>query len=347
MPRKAESPGKVTIVEIARLAGVGVGTASRALGRGKDVAPATRERVLRVAAELNYVVSPEASRLAKGTRGRVAVVVPHLSRWFFGEVVEGLVRVLHAADLDVLLYHVADPEERRDFFTRLPARRKVDAVVVVGFQVDPDEQDQLATMGVHIVAAGGQSAAYPSVHIDDHTAARQAVDHLLFLGHRRIGMLEAHDPAQPDLAPTRSPAYAEALRERGLPVDPSLVLASSWSGENGAALMARLLSLPEPPTAVFAHSDEVALGAVRTLRRSGLRPGVDVSVIGIDDHPLAELTDLTTVRQHPSAQGAVAGDMVVTLLGGGSLPDESVIAPTELVVRSSTGPPPRATSRHA
>ncbi len=112
--------------------------------------------------------------------------------------------------------------------------------------------------------------------------------------------------------------------------------------------MARLLSLPEPPTAVFAHSDEVALGAVRTLRRSGLRPGVDVSVIGIDDHPLAELTDLTTVRQHPSAQGAVAGDMVVTLLGGGSLPDESVIAPTELVVvRSSTGPPPRATSRHA
>ncbi|QKE82776.1 LacI family DNA-binding transcriptional regulator [Arthrobacter sp. NEB 688] len=345
MPRKVDARAKVTIVEIARLAGVGVGTASRALSNAKDVAPATRDRVLRVAEELNYVVSPEASRLAKGTRGRVAVVVPHLSRWFFGEVVEGLVRVLHAADLDVLLYHVADTAERRDFFTRLPARRKVDAVVVVGFQVDAAEQAQLATMGVHIVAAGGQSATYPSVHIDDHTAARQAVDHLLFLGHRRIGMLEAYDPEQPTLPPTRSPAYVEALRERDLPVDPELVLAASWSGENGAALMGRLLSLPDPPTAVFAHSDEVALGAVRTLRRSGLRPGVDVSVIGIDGHPLGELTDLTTVRQDPAAQGAVAGEMVVDLLGGRSLAEESVIAPTELVVRSSTGRPAEVLTR--
>lgn len=102
-------------------------------------------------------------------------------------------------------------------------------------------------------------------------AARQAMDHLLFLGHQRIAMLEAYDPTQPSLPPTRSTAYSEALLERGLPVDPGLILAASWSGENGAALMAQVLSLAEPPTAVFAHSDEVALGALRTIRRSGLR----------------------------------------------------------------------------
>lgn len=344
MPRSNSRDAKVTIVEIARLAGVGVGTASRALSNAKDVAPHTRERVLRVAEDLNYVVSPEASRLARGVSGRVAVVVPHLSRWFFGEVVEGLVRELHRANLDVLLYHVADPDERHDFFTRLPARRKVDAVVVVGFQVDADEQAQLATMGVHIVAAGGQSATYPSVHIDDHTAARQAMDHLLFLGHQRIAMLEAYDPTQPSLPPTRSTAYSEALLERGLPVDPGLILAASWSGENGAALMAQVLSLAEPPTAVFAHSDEVALGALRTIRRSGLRPGIDISVIGIDGHPLAELTDLTTVRQDPASQGVIAGQMVLTLLGGGTITEPSVITPTELVVRASTGRPSHAVS---
>ena len=339
MPSVGGEPPKVTIVDIARLAGVGVGTASRALSNSKDVAPATRERVRRVAEEHNYVVSPEAPRLAKGVKGRVAVVVPHLSRWFFGAVVEGLVSVLHGADLDVLLYRVADRPERHDFFTKLPARRKVDAVVVVGFQVDEEEQARLATMGVHIVAAGGQSATYPSVHIDDHVAARQAMDHLLFLGHRRIGMLEAHDPTQPFLPPTRSPAYTEALLARGIDPDPELVLAATWGGENGAALMAQLLSLPDPPTAVFAHSDEVALGAMRTLRRSGLRPGADVSVIGIDDHPLAELTDLTTIRQLPADQGARAGRMVLTLLAGHQLDEQAVVAPTELVVRGSTAAP--------
>lgn len=342
MPSVDGEAPKVTIVDIARLAGVGVGTASRALSNAKDVAPATRARVLRVAEENDYVVSPEASRLAKGIKGRVALVVPHLSRWFFGEVVEGLVSVLHGAELDILLYHVPDRAERHDFFTRLPARRKVDAVVVVGFQVDDEERTRLATMGVHIVAAGGQSAAYPSVHIDDHVAARQAMDHLLYLGHRRIGMLEAYDPSQPFLPPTRSPAYTEALRERGVEPDPELVLTASWSGEHGAALMGQLLSLADPPTAVFAHSDEVALGAMRTLRRSGLRPGDDVSVIGIDDHPLADLTDLTTVRQSPADQGATAGRMVLDLLAGQQLEQRSIVAPTELVVRGSTGPPSRS-----
>lgn len=345
MPRVDGLGPRVTLVDIARLAGVGVGTASRALSNAKDVAPATRERVRRVAEENQYVVSPEASRLAKGITGRVAIVVPHLSRWFFGEVIEGLVSVLHGAELDVLLYHVANQEERHDFFTRLPARRKVDAVVVVGFQVDEDEQRRLAVMGVHIVAAGGQNAAYPGVYIDDHSAARQAMDHLLFLGHRRIGMLEAYDPDQPFLEPTRSPAYTEALLERGIVPDPDLVLTGSWGGENGAALMAQLLSVPNPPTAVFAHSDEVALGAMRTLRRSGLRPGPDVSVIGIDDHPMAELTDLTTIRQVPAEQGAVAGRMVLGLLAGRELEQRSVIARTELVVRGSTAPPPVDTER--
>ncbi len=333
------TPTKVTLVDIARMAGVGVGTASRALSNAKNVAPATRQRVLRVAEEHHYVVSPEASRLARGNTGRVALVVPHLSRWFFGSVVEGLDSVLRGADLDVLLYQVGDLGDRHDFFERLPARRKVDAVVVVGFQVEDAERERLETMGVHIVAAGGQSAAYPSVHIDDHTASRQAMDHLLHLGHTRIGMLEALDPDQPRLSSTRSPAYYEALERAGIPVDPSLVVTAPWGGENGAASMSRLLGHPQPPTAVFAHSDEVALGAMRTLRRAGLRPGQDLSVVGIDNHPLAELCDLTTVRQRPDEQGVLAGRMLLDLLQGGAPRPESTTVPTELVVRGSTAPP--------
>ena len=327
---------RVTLADIARLAGVGTGTASRALSDAPNVSPTTRARVREVADRLQYVVSPEASRLAKGTTGRVALVVPHLSRWFFGAVASGVDSVLKTADLDVLIYQVDGERERREFFERLPARRKVDAVVVVGFQVDELEQARLELMHVQIVAAGGQSAAYPFVHIDDLTASRQAMNHLVHLGHRRIGMLEAVDPGQPDLPSTRSAGYHAAVKEHHLDDDPSLVVSNSWGGDQGAESMSQLLGLDEPPTAVFAHSDEVAAGAVRTLRRAGLTPGRDLSVIGIDDHPVADLLDLSTIRQRPEEQGRRAASLLLDLLQHRDAGPVHVTLPTQLVVRSST-----------
>jgi DNA-binding LacI/PurR family transcriptional regulator len=336
-----ETGPKVTLADVARLAGVGVGTASRSLSGSPKVAAATRERVQEVADQLHYVVSPDAAGLARGRTGRVALVVPHLSRWFFGAVAEGVHAGLRTADLDVLLYPVGGRRERHEFFERLPARRKVDAVIVVGFPVEESERGRLELMGVQIVAAGGQSASYPYVRIDDFVAGRQAMDHLIFLGHRRIAMLEARDPDQPDLEQPRSEAYYAALTEHGLRHEPDLVVTSDWGGEQGAQGMGRLLSRADPPTAVYAHSDEVALGAIRTIRRTGLTVPRDISVIGIDDHPLAALTDLTTVRQPAREQGVRAAQMLVGLLRGDPDVEQSITLETELVVRASTAPPPR------
>ena len=179
----------VSLADVARLAGVSSATASRALSDRPHVAPATRARVWRVAQELEYVASPEASRLAGGSTGRVAVVLPHLSRWFFGAVLEGLESTLRSAGLDVMLYRLGDVADRVEFFEKLPARRKVDAVVVVALSVDEEKRRRLERIGVAIVSAGGHIASYPSVGIDDHAAARTAVDHLLHLGHRRIGLV--------------------------------------------------------------------------------------------------------------------------------------------------------------
>jgi LacI family repressor for deo operon, udp, cdd, tsx, nupC, and nupG len=330
----------VKLADVARQAGVSMATASRALSNHPHVAPATRTRVLEAAAALSYVVSPEASRLAGGVTDRIAVVMPHLSRWFFGELLDGLESVLREADRDVLIYHVGDAADRQAFFERLPARRKVDAVVVLGMPVARPERERLETMGVHIVSAGGQSEAYPFVSVDDTVAGRQAVNHLLALGHRRIGMIATIDPGQPGwpIRPGRSAAYHETLADAGLPADPDLVVTVEWGGVHGAAAMAELLSLREPPTAVYAHSDEVALGAIRTIRRAGLRIPEDVSVIGIDDHPLAELTDLTTVAQPVRRQGTLAGQVVLALLSGDAT-DPGITVPTRLIVRGSTGPP--------
>jgi DNA-binding LacI/PurR family transcriptional regulator len=334
---------KINMADVARRAGVSMATASRALADHPHVAAATRARVLAAAEELAYVISPEASRLAGGATGRVAVVVPHISRWFFAAMLDGLESVLRDADLDVLLYHVGDAGDRHEFFRRLPARRKVDALVVLGMPVDDPERERLELMGVHIVAAGGQIERYPYVSIDDTAAGRQAVDHLIFLGHRRIGMIATVDPEQPDwpVSPGRTRAYHEAHRDAGVPVDPAMIVTVPWGGVNGADAMSRLLGLREPPTAVYAHSDEVAFGAVRTLRRAGLRIPEDISVVGIDDHPLAELADLTTVAQPVHRQGELAGRMVLSLLSGVATGDGITVA-TRLVVRGSTAPPPRS-----
>lgn len=330
--------------DVARLAGVSASTASRALNNHPQVAAATRERVLSAAAGLDYVVSPDASRLAGGTsRTRVAVVVPHLSRWFFGRLLEGLEAGLHEADgagVDVLLFLVGDVAGRRAFFEQLPARRRVDAAVVVGFEVDEAERARLELLGVHIVSAGGPREPFPSVTVDDHRAGRQAVDHLVHLGHRRIALLASQDPADrgPDL---RAAAYRDALADAGLDLDEDLVVRVPFGAPGGADGMGRLLGLRHPPTAVFASADEIAAGAVRTLRRAGLRVGGEVSVIGIDDHPVAETLDLTTVAQPVHEQGLVAGRMVRALLGADRPePVTSQVLPTHLVLRSTTGPPP-------
>jgi LacI family transcriptional regulator, repressor for deo operon, udp, cdd, tsx, nupC, and nupG len=336
------APDRVNMVDIARIAGVSMATASRALNNAPGVAAATRERVLAVAEQLSYVVSPEASRLAKGSTRRVALVVPHISRWFFSALLEGLESVLRDAELDVLLYHVGDAEDRRNFFDTLPARRKVDAVVVLAFPVAELEQQRLKLMGVTIVAAGGQDATYPYVCIDDEAAARQAMNHLLFLGHRRIAMIAAVDPAQPGWPAVsgRSRAYTSALTDAGIMIDEDLIVTVDWGGVEGAEAMARLLGLREPPTAVFAHSDEIALGAMRTLRRAGLRIPDDISIIGIDDHPLAELADLSTVRQPVGEQGMLAAQMVLALLRGEDT-EHAITVPTQLIIRRSTAPPGR------
>lgn len=325
------------MTDLARAAGVSMATASRALNGLAGVAPATREKVLRVADELSYVVSPEASALSGGATGRVAVVVPHQSRWFFGETLNGISTVLRESGLDLLLYHVGEGKNRDAFFRTLPARRKVDAVLVVGIAVNRTEQQRLGLMGVEIFAAGGPVAPYPYVSIDDENAGAQAVNHLVHLGHRRIAMIDALDP-NADEWPVdgRARAYTDAMAAMG-EYDPDLMRRVPWGAEAGAEAMAELLTLAKPPTAVFAHSDEVAFGALRTIRRAGLRVPEDISVIGVDDHPVSAQFDLTTIGQDALLQGKLAARLVVDSLAGE--PVASTVLPARLIPRGSTAPP--------
>ncbi|WP_265980022.1 LacI family DNA-binding transcriptional regulator [Arthrobacter sp. MI7-26] len=328
------------MVDVAREAGVSVSAVSRALAGGKGVSERTRLKIQQLSEQLGYVVSPEASKLAGGRTGRVGLITPTINEWFYSAVIAGVAAELTAAGIDVLLYPLDDSDERRRFFEDLPARRKVDAVINIAFPITEEEWERLDAMGVHAVVAGIIKPGRPSVGIDDELAARHAVNHLLGLGHRRIAMISTVDPEGTHYSAdeSRERGYRSALAAAGIDVDEELVVPVPWGIDGGAQGMDKLLTLSRLPTAVFAFSDEVAYGALQSLRRAGLRVPQDMSIIGIDDHPMAETMDLTTVHQTPFEQGVLAGRLSLGLINGES-PDQQIVCPASLVVRRSTCPP--------
>ena len=339
------------IEDVARRAGVSAATVSRALSGAGSVASATRERVLGAAEELGYVVSSSASALATGRMRNVGVVIPFLNRWFYGAVVEGAESALLAQGYDLTLYNLGGSvDERRSVFEHFLLRKRVDAVIAVSLELTADEVQRLHDLGKPMVGVGGPLPGVRTLSIDDIQVSRLATDHLIGLGHRRI----AHIGGDPDIEmdfhlPTnRRIGYQEALAAAGIPIDPSLFQPGDFTMQAGYEAAKQLLGAPrDRPTAIFAASDEMAIGAILAARDLGLDVPRDVSVVGIDDHDLAGFFGLTTVAQYPMLQGRMAVDVLMTELHPGRPEPESLNTPLpfDLVVRSSTArPQPSAAS---
>ena len=330
-----------SIEDVARRAGVSIATVSRALRGLPDVATATRDRVLSAAAELNYVASPFAARLASGRTTTVGLVVPFVNRWFFAEVIATVETALRHAGFDLLLYNLGDEDGRARFFEVMPMRKRVDGVLVASLVLDDAEFDALTELDRPVGLLGLARPGFLSARIDDVAAARGAVDHLLGLGHRRIGLIggDTDDPMAFTPPLHRRDGYRDALHAAGVSPDPALELLGYFTVDGGRAAMRRMLALPERPTAVFAESDEMAYGAMREITLAGLRVPDDIAVVGFDDQPLSELADLTTVRQPVAEQALDVTTRLLALIGSEddeSPRDPAVVLPTELVVRGST-----------
>ncbi len=336
----AAPAGGANMSDVAHAAGVSIATVSRALRNVPGVSEPTRERIRRIAHELSYVISPEASALSRGQTGRVAIVMPHLDAWFYSTMIASMAPVLRAADLDMLVYQVTGQHERTAFLQELPARRKVDAVILTALPMAQAEVERLDLLGVHVVVAGGTLRDYPHVMVDDLEAGRIAVRHLVDLGHRRIAMIRTSDTDgttwSSDLL--RVQAWREVLEAAGIDTPDELLVTEAYAVDAGARAMARLLDLPERPTAVFAYSDELALAAIAHARSAGLDVPGDVSVVGIDGHPLGVLMDLTTIDQDVAGQGRLAAELAVRLVSGDDDVSDVEVT-TRLVDRGSTSAP--------
>ena len=332
------------INEVAALAEVSTATVSRALSGKGHVSEATRLRVQSAAVELGYVVSSNASSLATGRTKNVGVVIPFLGRWFFSSVLEGAESALLAHGYDLTLYNLGGGvEERRSVLQHFLMRKRVDAVIAVSLELTAREVGHLLDLGKPIVGVGGPLQGLRTLSIDDVAVARVATQHLLDLGHSRIGHVGGSSELELDFAlpSRRREGYESALAGAGLIPDPALFAPADFTLPGGyRAAQTLLADARARPTALFAASDEMAIGAILAARDLGLDVPRDVSVIGIDDHELSAFFGLSTIAQFPEEQGRRAVDYLMDELNPeGLLPAANVPLRFELIVRSSTAPP--------
>lgn len=335
--------GAVSIADVARVAGVSIATVSRALRGLPEVSDATRQRVLQAAAELEYTVSPLAAALASGKPRTIAVVTPSVGRWFFGEVLHAAAAVLGHRGFDIVLYLVDSVQARRSFFSDLPPRSRAGGVLTLALPMSEHELGRLRSLRLPLLAVGHDAVDLPRVRVDDHEVARLAMRHLVGLGHRRIAMVHGDDGDSWDFVVPRhrEEGYLQVLAEHGLDADARWRANGHFTADGGHVAMQQILDAGPPyPTAVFCQSDEMAFGVLHCLRRLGLRVPDDISVVGVDDHELARLWDLSTVAQPVAEHGRIAAERLLAAIdAGGTTPEETVL-PVRMVARQSTGPVP-------
>ncbi len=331
------------IKDVAREVGVSTATVSRALRGLPRVSPDTRERVLEVANRMGYVASPHAASLASGQTHAIGVVVPNVTRWFFGSVVHGAEELLREEGYDLLLYTVTgEPAARQRLFSTYLLSKRVDAVMVLALRPTPEEVASLERTGAPTVAVGGAVPGWSSVRIDDVETAASAVRHLVGLGHKRIAHLGGvPDPEHAGLdfstPGDRLIGYRLAMEEAGLPVEEGWEVTGDFTAHGGLTACRRLLSAGVRPTAIFAGSDEMAIGASHAVREAGLRVPDDISIIGIDNHELSEFFDLTTMAQPVPELGRLGARRLLDALASDDpLEPTETIVPTQLIVRGTT-----------
>ncbi|MBT1181827.1 LacI family DNA-binding transcriptional regulator [Bifidobacterium sp. CP2] len=334
---------RATINDVALAAGVSTFTASRAL-RGKDhVAEATREKVLKAAKELNYTASRSAAALASGRTNRVALLAREtIAGWFMGELYEGLYDVLSRAQYDLMLYRAGSVDERAEFFTRLPANRNADALIVTGFSATQEEADTLAGMDMPIVSVNSPyiSCCQASIAIDDEAAEAMAVRYLAAMGHRRFCYIGRVDPLNGTAwgFDARARGYKDEIVSLGL-TDCGIHYIDPHEPQSAKRVIATMLTQPERPTAICVWSDHYALRVIHELRQAGARVPDDVSVFGFDGSDVADAIDLSTmVPTPPREMGRIAARKALDLIEGKTLEEPHTTVPVEVQPGATSAP---------
>ena len=336
---------RATAKEVADRAGVSRTTVSFVLNNvaGMRISDETRQAVLQAAQELDYHPDATARRMVSGRTKMLGFVLNQnldqaLADQFLPQVLTGFSQAAAAQGYKVL-FETIPPETADTAYAQLVHERHVDGFALSGPRLDDGARLSAQVQNAPVVLLGQlPESTQPFVDVDNQGGAALATQHLLGLGHRRIGLITNAEPIYTASA-DRLAGYHRALETAGLPFNPELVRYGNFTPQSGTQAMAELLALKPAPTAVFVASDTVALGALQCLRRLHVRVPSDMALVGFDDIPLVEFIDppLTTVRLPAYGLGWGAGELLTRLIGGDTVENPRVFLETELIVRESCG----------
>ena len=284
----------VTIRDVARRVGVSPGTVSRAINNSPLVNKETRERILQVVRELNYVPNLAARRLSIGRTLTIAVIVPFFTRPSVSERLNGVVSALCDSQYDLLIHNIDTPEQRDAGFQEVLRKDRVDGALIVSLPIPDRHIAQLAGANVPIVlidSAQPMLATLSRVMVDDVAGGQTAVEHLIQLGHERIGFIGdiVDTPFHFTSSRDRYLGYCTALKEACIALRPEYYAEGEHGRAQAREMAKTMLSLPEAPTAIFAASDTQAVGVLEGARDQGLNVPGDLSVVGYDDIEIADI----------------------------------------------------------
>lgn len=331
-----------TIKDIAKTAGVSVTTVSRALNGYSDVSEKTRQRIMDIARELNYSPNTLARGLVMNVSKTIGLLVSGLNResekdQIIFSILSGVNDSLSEKEYDLILFNTNTSKQREKTYSQLCRERRVDGVIIQGIKTDDPYLKEVVESDIPCVLIDipvhSDNVGY--VTTDNVSGARKAVEHLIGLGHKKIGMINGHGKAF--VSQKRLEGYVEALKEHGLPVIPQWVCNGQFEEETAYEEARKLLIEHSDITAIFCASDIMALGALNAAKSLGIRVPEELSLIGYDDIILASYSNpaLTTISQNFFQLGYQAAHLLVNMLEGKSEP-QIVTMPTKLVIRGST-----------
>jgi LacI family transcriptional regulator len=333
--------GHVTIREIAELAGVSIATVSRVVNGREDVSPGTRELVQRIVRERGYTTNRSARGLSAGRTGLIGATVPMVHAAYFSQLLSGAAEALYDQDMRLVLCPTMHEHDREVSLLERLMHGTTDGAVIILPEESSDELELLLNHGYRFVVIDPLlplNERIPAVSAAHGAGADQAMNHLLSLGHRRIAAITG--PHGMKATDERRRGYYAALAAAGIMPEAELEVEGNFEIGGGLSAAEHLLDLPEPPTAIFAFNDNMAIGAIRAAHARGFRVPADLSIVGFDDLEEAEIVTpaLTTIRQPLAEMGRIAVSLLIRLLDNQRLEALHVELGTRLVIRESTAP---------
>ena len=327
------------IHDVAREAGVGVGTVSRVLNSSPLVSDDLRQRVLAAIERLGYQPSPAARALGLGRTHTLEILVPVFIRSFFLDVLQGIESALEGSDFTLLVRTMARSDDRERALEACCSRARTDGTLVLW--TFPTERliTRIQAESFPILLVNAVEPHFSSISADHDAAARGGVEYCMRLGHRRIALIDRHqDVFDPTSTGICSRGYREALSAAGIGSD-GYERTAEVGQAGGAQALEALLALPEPPTAVIAASDEQAVGVFLAARERGLQVPRDLSIVGYSDSPYTEYLGLTTIDIKARDLGREATSALLGAIAEPSAAPQTTYRPTQLVVRRTCGAP--------